>query len=65
MIIEEMRKLEIKELYTNLSNLYKELFTINFYKKVKAGEGLSKRNGIKKNIAMILTILNERKKEQS
>ena len=60
MIVKEIRKLENKEIYNKLSNLYKELFNINFHKKIKAGEGLSKRGEIKRSIAVLKTILKER-----
>lgn len=60
MIITEVRKLNNEELYEKLSKLQVQVFTINLNKKLKSDQ-LMKRKMIKKDIARLMMVINEKK----
>ena len=60
---EEIRKKTIDQLNTELENLYKESFNLSFQKSSGQLENTSRVSKVKKLIARIKTIKNEKVKE--
>ena len=63
MKIEEIRKKTVDQLNTELENLYKESFNLRFQKSSGQLENTSRIPKVKKLIARIKTIKNEKVKE--
>ena len=63
MKIEELRKKTVDQLNTELENLYKESFNLRFQKSSGQLENTSRIPKVKKLIARIKTIKNEKIKE--
>ena len=60
MKVEEIRKKTNDQLKTELSNLYKETFNLRFQKSSGQLENTSRINKVRKLIARMKTVLNER-----
>ena len=60
---EEIRKKTVDQLNTELENLYKESFTLRFQKSSGQLENTSRVSKVRKLIARIKTIKNEKVKE--
>ena len=63
MKIEEIRKKTVDQLNTELENLYKESFNLRFQKSSGQLENTSRVSKVRKLIARIKTIKNEKAKE--
>ena len=63
MKINEIRELKTPEIMKKVSELKEELFTIKFQQATGKIEGASKASNIKKDIARMLTVVNERAKK--
>ncbi len=63
MKISEIRKLSIKELQAKLDDYKKELFNLRFQKAINQLENVMRIRTVKKTIARILTIINEKSRE--
>ena len=63
MKIEEIRKKTVDQLNTELENLYKESFNLRFQKSSGQLENTSRVSKVRKLIARIKTIKNEKVKE--
>lgn len=65
MKIKELRALSREDLRQKIKVLKKDLFTLNYQRKIGRVERPSQFKSIRREIAKILTILNERKKDGS
>ena len=61
MKIKEIKKLSIDELKNKVNSLKKDLFNFRFRKANSQAEGTMKVSQIKKDVARILTTLNQKK----
>ncbi|MDD9331749.1 MAG: 50S ribosomal protein L29 [Wolbachia sp.] len=64
MDITEIRSKSLQELYGIIVNLRKEFVNLVFQKKIGQFGNTSRFSLIRKNIARVLTVLNERKREE-
>jgi large subunit ribosomal protein L29 len=64
MEIAEVRSKSLQELYEVLVKLRKEFVNLSFQKKLGQFNNASRFSMIRKSIARILTVLNERKREE-
>lgn len=61
MKVTEIREMNSADLQKKVTELKEQLFMLKFQQATGKVEGVEKINGIKKDIARILTVLNERK----
>ena len=64
MRIDEIRKLDVSEIYLKLGEFHKELLYISLNKKIGDSSNVMKKKVLKRDVARFLTAINEKKKEE-